>query len=261
VDRLPIIYIRGYAGPTAGIDAQVDDPFYGFNKGATHVRVGATSQPVFYLFEGPMLRLMMDHGYELLVHGDQHAYLESTRPASVAPNSIWVYRFYDQAATTFAAPPHPGILQRLTLFKDFKQHLNSPGFNIETAAEGLLQLIDLVREKLNNDDKRVILVAHSMGGLVARCMTQKIAINHDRRPKDLIAKFFTYGTPHGGIVFDAGLLNWTSSGRPGPTSSRRRKCMAFSHLGKGSVSNPRKTRVGTHRPCPTTCSTLTTSSA
>ena len=31
MDRLPIIYVRGYAGPTAGIDAQVDDPFYGFN--------------------------------------------------------------------------------------------------------------------------------------------------------------------------------------------------------------------------------------
>ena len=34
MNRLPIIYIRGYAGSTAGIDAQVDDPFYGFNKGA-----------------------------------------------------------------------------------------------------------------------------------------------------------------------------------------------------------------------------------
>lgn len=32
---LPIIYVRGYAGPTSGVDAQVDDPFYGFNKGAT----------------------------------------------------------------------------------------------------------------------------------------------------------------------------------------------------------------------------------
>jgi hypothetical protein len=37
---LPIVYIRGYAAATSGIDTQVDDPFHGFNHGATHVRVG-----------------------------------------------------------------------------------------------------------------------------------------------------------------------------------------------------------------------------
>jgi hypothetical protein len=29
MDRLPVVYVRGYAGATAGIDSQVDDPFYG----------------------------------------------------------------------------------------------------------------------------------------------------------------------------------------------------------------------------------------
>jgi len=42
VQKLPIVYVRGYAGPTAGINVQVDDPFYGFNEGATHVRVNGT---------------------------------------------------------------------------------------------------------------------------------------------------------------------------------------------------------------------------
>lgn len=46
--RLPIIYVRGYAGPTSGIDSQVDDPFYGFNRGATHVRVGGDGDPTYY---------------------------------------------------------------------------------------------------------------------------------------------------------------------------------------------------------------------
>lgn len=32
--RLPIINIGGCAGPITGIDAQVDDHFYGFNRGA-----------------------------------------------------------------------------------------------------------------------------------------------------------------------------------------------------------------------------------
>jgi hypothetical protein len=72
VQKLPIVYVRGYAGPTAGINTQVDDPFYGFNEGATHVRVDGDGVPRFYQFEGPMLRLMTDEGYRLLVNGDQH---------------------------------------------------------------------------------------------------------------------------------------------------------------------------------------------
>ena len=54
----------------------------------------------------------------------------------------------------------------------------------------------------------MILVAHSMGGLVARCMMHKIAVKRGRPAKDLVAKLFTYGTPHGGIAFQSGLLNW-----------------------------------------------------
>ncbi|MGY2059577.1 hypothetical protein ACW9HQ_32210 [Nocardia gipuzkoensis] len=101
--HLPIIYIRGYAGATSGIDSQVDDPFYGFNEGATHIRVGGDGDPMFYQFEGPMLRLMIDEGYKLLVQGDQRTYLENAEDDGLDAASIWVYRFYDQAATTFAA--------------------------------------------------------------------------------------------------------------------------------------------------------------
>ncbi len=71
MDEHPIIYVRGYAGPTSGIDTQVDDPFYGFNKGATRVRTGGAGDPMFYQFEGPLLRLITEHGYALPVHGDQ----------------------------------------------------------------------------------------------------------------------------------------------------------------------------------------------
>ena len=38
--RLPIVYIRGYAGPTTGINAQVDDPFYGFVGGHEKLPTG-----------------------------------------------------------------------------------------------------------------------------------------------------------------------------------------------------------------------------
>ncbi|MGV9713627.1 esterase/lipase family protein [Gordonia sp. NPDC003424] len=217
MERYPIIYIRGYAGSTDGIDRQVDDPFYGFNLGSTHIRVDGDGDPRYYQFEGPMLRLLIDHDYKLLVHGDQSAYLHNAEDGDVDQHSIWVYRFYDQAATTFTAPPHQNIVEKVFSFAHRK--VTADGFDIEEAALGLYDLIQLVQRRTNAD--KVILVAHSMGGLVARCMMQKVCAEdesdarvdagHPRRrvpARDLVAKFFTYGTPHGGIVFNAGLFNW-----------------------------------------------------
>jgi pimeloyl-ACP methyl ester carboxylesterase len=209
VQKLPIVYVRGYAGPTAGINTQVDDPFYGFNEGATHVRVDGDGVPRFYQFEGPMLRLMTDEGYRLLVNGDQHTYLAGAQPGTVPQQSIWVYRFYDEAATTFAAPPHKSLVERF--FDKVSGAVTAEGFEIETAAAGLYDLIMLIREKTGAD--KVFLVAHSMGGLVARCMMQKICLvdagESKRLPaRDIVAKLFTYGTPHGGIDFEGSALDW-----------------------------------------------------
>ena len=210
MDRLPIVYVRGYAGPTAGIDVAVDDPFYGFNAGATHVRIGGDGDPMFYQFEGPLLRLMTDEGYQLLVHGDQHRYLLDAGAATIPAASLWVYRFYDQAATTFMPPPHENVVERV--FRRVHQKVTADGFGIESAAAGLYDLIMLIREKTGAP--RVFLVAHSMGGLVARCMMQKIcflpdAEGRNREPaRNLVARFFTYGTPHGGIAFKFDALDW-----------------------------------------------------
>ncbi len=210
MEKLPIIYVRGYAGPTAGIDTQVDDPFYGFNEGATHVRIGGDGDPRFYQFEGPLLRLLIDEEYRLLVQGDQHRYLDDSADASVPPASLWVYRFYDQAATTFVPPPPRGLLERWAA--KLHQHVTADGFEIEGAAVGLYDLIRLVLRKTGAP--KVHLVAHSMGGLVVRCMMQKVCQQRDpqgqpRTPaKDLVAKFFSYGTPHGGIAFRLDSLDW-----------------------------------------------------
>ena len=210
MDKLPIVYVRGYAGPTAGIDTAVEDPFYGFNAGATHVRVGGDGDPMFYQFEGPLLRLMTDEGYQLLVHGDQRQYLLDAEPGQVPQESLWVYRFYDQAATTFVPPPHQNVVEKL--FRHVHQGVTSDGFDIQSAAAGLYDLIVLVRAKTGAP--AVNLVAHSMGGLVARCMMQKICYQPDsngqgrKPPRELVARFFTYGTPHGGIAFQLGALDW-----------------------------------------------------
>lgn len=192
VGRLPIIYVRGFAGDTSGIDQAVDDPFYGFNLGSTHVRVGGQGDPIFYQFESPLLRLVAEHQYQLLVEGGQEAYLDSHDDGSVEHTSLWIHRFYDASASTWSAQP--------------------VDFSVESAATDLLRFVEKVLLKTGAD--RVHLVAHSMGGLICRSMIQRLipetygpdkpGPKQRRLAADFVDRFFTYGTPHGGIEFDVG---------------------------------------------------------
>lgn len=181
----PIIYVRGFAGGTSGIDSAADDPFYGFNAGATHVRVDGDGNPQFYQFEGPLVRAMEDEDYRILVHGGQQAYLASVGDGTQPIKSIWIYRFYDSAADTFGAAATP--------------------YSLPVAAKALLTFTDLVRSKTGA--QKVWLVAHSMGGLICRSMIQKVCPDTGRRAGDVVDKFFTYATPHNGIAFSVAGLN------------------------------------------------------
>lgn len=176
---LPIVYVRGFAGSTKDIDMVVDDPFYGFNAGSTHIRVGRGGEPRFYQFESPLVRLMMEHGYVLKVEGGQLEYLQRADKDTIAANTVWIYRFYDASASTFGREPAP--------------------YRIEEAAEGLRDFVRLVLDKTKDADQ-VCLVAHSMGGLICRSLIQRYL----EKPEDTIAKVFTYGTPHGGIDVELG---------------------------------------------------------
>ncbi|MEH0581559.1 MULTISPECIES: alpha/beta fold hydrolase [Streptomyces] len=178
--KLPVIYVRGFAGGQSGINNAVADPFYGFNEGSTHIRVGPDDEPDFYQFESPLLRLHMDEQYQILVEGSQENYLD-TQPA-IPADTIWIHRFYDPSASTWGGKPRE--------------------FRMEDAAEDLYELIKKVTAK--SGTQRVHLVAHSMGGLICRCLIQKILPEAQVKPTDVVAKFFTYGTPHGGIAFDFG---------------------------------------------------------
>ncbi|MEU2284194.1 alpha/beta fold hydrolase [Streptomyces sp. NPDC013178] len=178
--KLPIVYVRGFAGDTSGINRVVQDPFYGFNEGSTHVRVGPDNEPAFHQFESPLLRLHLDEGYQILVQGGQEAYLDTHE--RIPPDSMWIHRFYDVSASTWSTKARE--------------------FRVEDAATDLLRLIRRLKEK--SGAPRVHLVAHSMGGLVCRCLIQKILPDLGENPADHVAKLFTYGTPHGGITFDLG---------------------------------------------------------
>lgn len=184
--KLPVIYVRGFAG--SGIDKVVDDPFYGFNEGSVHVRVDGAGDPQFFQFESPLLRLMTDLDYRLIVHGNQSAYLQREGDGTVAANTIWVHRFYDVSASSFGQKPQD--------------------FSLEKAAADLFELVKLVRRKTGAP--RVFLVAHSMGGLIARSMVQRVipddadAGGRLDAATQFIERIFTYATPHGGIEFALG---------------------------------------------------------
>ncbi|MFK0734882.1 MAG: alpha/beta hydrolase [Gloeotrichia echinulata HAB0833] len=171
---LPIIFVRGYAGTQNDVETGVDDPFYGFNSGSSHVRVGEKGDPQKFFFESPLLRLMTDHGYQAILENNQ---LNSN------PKSIYIYRFYDITSQSFGSST-PIRLE------------------MEEIAKGLRDLIKTVKQQTGAN--KIYLIAHSMGGLVCRSLIQKIYPENKEKAVDHIDKFFTYGTPHGGIYFQVG---------------------------------------------------------
>lgn len=189
--RLPVIYVRGFAGTGSAINNAVDDPFYGFSQGSVHVRADGNGRAKFHQFESPMLRLVTDHKYEVPVHGDQWAFLNGVDSGSVNPASVWIHRFYDDSADTFGE--------------------EGESFSFEDAARDLFELIKLVLEKTGAP--KVFLVAHSMGGLICRSLLQRVipeTLAAEEGKIDpaagarYVARVFTYATPHGGIRFAVG---------------------------------------------------------
>jgi pimeloyl-ACP methyl ester carboxylesterase len=182
----PIIYVRGFAFSDSEIEETTDDPTNGFNIGTTHARQGFRGSPIRYRFPGPFVRLITDHGYEDAIRG----YEDSPDGAADPRRTLWIHRFYEPYSDTFVDTGEGG----------------RP--SIVEAAKGLLTLVEHVRKvcfKEDDTDKRVILIAHSMGGLVCRSFMQKVL---ESPAGDVIEKIVTYGTPHGGIPLSTRLIRF-----------------------------------------------------
>ena len=98
--KLPIIYVRGYAGSQSEVEQTVDDPFHGFNVGSTHVRLDEQGRADFYVFESPFVRLLTDHGYVDVYDGA----VQTAQGCKTPQQTIWIYRYYDPTSKTYDRP-------------------------------------------------------------------------------------------------------------------------------------------------------------
>ena len=178
----PIVYVRGYAMRASDRDETFNDTYYGFS--ATSVEKRNAPAPQYYeadVFEGQLIRFMKikDYGYADSVNRGLEVFHDN--PA----RSLWVSRFYDQ-----------------DVFRDKVR-------SIEEHAEDLRQLVCLtIPERLraggvdlgeDDHDYKVILIAHSMGGLVCRALLQNLLPQRREDPKRWVYRLVTMGTPHRGI--------------------------------------------------------------
>lgn len=179
----PIVYVRGYAMRASEREETFNDTYYGFS--ATSVERRDAPPPDYFeadVFEGQLIRFMKikDYGYADAVNRGLEVF--HSNPA----RSLWVSRFYDRDV--------------------FRDSIRS----IEAHAEDLYQMVgQTIPKRLreagvelgeDNRDYRVILIAHSMGGLVCRTLLQNLLPKkYGRNPRDLVYRFITLGTPHRGI--------------------------------------------------------------
>lgn len=176
----PIVYLRGYAGTQGEVEDTVADPYMGFNTGSTKLRQQWDREVARHIFESPLIRLMKDFGYR-----DTYSEGEELSGEGAVPwKTVWIYRYYEPVSSELGEGRRP---------------------EMEAYADGLGVFLRELREKICGSDTaaknafKVYLVAHSMGGLVARCWLQ----NRRGRESDpvQVEKLFTYGTPHRGIDF------------------------------------------------------------
>ncbi len=194
----PIIYVRGFAATQDEIEETCADPYMGFNLGSSKARQIWSGELKKFFFESPMVRLQTDHDYhDVFFEGEDLVASERT-DEPIPYRSVIIYRYYDEASEAFSDGKTPPM-------EHFGRKLG----------ELILRLRDKICANPSNavkpDEFRVYLIAHSMGGLVCRCLLQIPQKQPGKPPipsaeyaglekaRKLVDKVFTYATPHNGI--------------------------------------------------------------
>jgi pimeloyl-ACP methyl ester carboxylesterase len=172
----PIVYVRGYAMTPEEREQVFHDAYYGFS--ATSVEKRQAPKPVYFeadIFEGQLIRFLKEHDY---VDATNRGFAAGERPE----RSIWISRFYD-----------------LDVFQEKTRSM------LEHAEDLCRLILDEIPSQLGDrgvdcdNGYKVILIAHSMGGLVCRTLIQNILPAKGRAASSVIHRLVTMGTPHRGI--------------------------------------------------------------
>jgi hypothetical protein len=227
---LPVVYVRGFAASDGAIDETTADPFNGFNVGSILVRTGWTGDAARHVFESPVLRLTQPPFNYRLTFSDGVRGLNSEAREELRD---WK-RFLNEQADALGSLPHAVIA--IYRYYDIDSHLLGEGKRVgmETYGWGIGRLIVDLLDATGTDG--VYIVAHSMGGLVARTFLQnehpldethrtlgkncaavtalidgkrveRVSQDDWTRARGAVRRFFTYGTPHNGISGQGGLGN------------------------------------------------------
>jgi hypothetical protein len=213
----PVIYVRGFAGTQGEIEETVADPYMGFNVGSTKSRRVWDGNMRRFFFESPLVRLKdeivwlrsdagkvrSDRRYDdVYVDGEDLTVADPQDPAkplrsdiTLPYQSIAIFRYYDDASADFGTgTSHP--------IEEFARNLSNLILRLRALVCRKGGKDPITDDPLDNDvkeeDFRVYLVAHSMGGLVCRAFLQNPELG-DPLARQAVDKVFTYATPHNGI--------------------------------------------------------------
>lgn len=188
----PIVYVRGYAMTEGEREDVFHDAYYGFS--ATSVEKRNAEPPKYYevdIFEGQFIRLMKAKSYsyaDAVNRGLRDFHGNPTR-------SLFISRFYDR---DYIGGNIRNITDHAEELCDLIVGVDKNGNQLP---DGILPRLKEVGCDFGNNDRefKVILIAHSMGGLVCRTLIQNTMKQRDLDPKAWIHRLVTIGSPHGGI--------------------------------------------------------------
>jgi pimeloyl-ACP methyl ester carboxylesterase len=197
--RYPIIYIRGYAMSVGERNDTAADPFCGFNVGSTLYRAASkkTERPEKFVFESPLVRLTTEFQYQHVYQNGLDIMDEAWTPPTdeqgvpipgIPSCSIVIFRYYDDGSDVLGDGKSRNI-------KEYALGLNDLILKIKTR---VLEYRPPQGQRMKAEDFRCYLVAHSMGGLVARAFLQDVSGRYSEA-KATVDKLFTFATPHNGI--------------------------------------------------------------
>ncbi|MBD1891965.1 hypothetical protein [Coleofasciculus sp. FACHB-SPT9] len=219
----PIILIRGFGG--LDVSDEKKDTYQRFNVGTVYPQ----KQGENYIYEGLILRFMKSNwkyqdttnvvGY----YGKTYAYepllpekLKRSTDKDIVEKFMRLKELGYFSGNKIIIDPGMALhlletveqpWQTLWVFRYYD--LDERKFNVY--GEALVRLIDFIRELTVQKEgfkPKVNIIAHSMGGLIAREAVQRTYPTlKKQKAEDYINKIVTLGTPHQGISFQI-LKNW-----------------------------------------------------